>query len=308
VQRRSISSSRLHAAFTTSMASASVTGLSPSKVHFTVVRWPHSRQRARQGVSKDCPDSRRFPDKVPLGAFRALEKTITERTSRRVLRMTPCAGSQSLRRIGFSSFAGGVTGPLLAYEVMTAFFLEAGFLGIMLFGWNRVGRAPHFISTALVATGTNISMFWILASNSWMQTPQGIKIVNGRVVPVDWIKIIFNPSFSYRFIHMALAAFIAAALVVAATGAWHLLRGRRDPAVRTMFSMAIGLLMIITPLQILAGDAHGLNTRKYQPAQITAIEGIWRPSTVARHSICSASLTQRPKQRVIAYRYRTSAA
>ncbi|WP_321883905.1 cytochrome ubiquinol oxidase subunit I [Burkholderia cepacia] len=176
---------------------------------------------------------------------------------------------------GFSSFAGSVTGPLLAYEVMTAFFLEAGFLGIMLFGWNRVGRVPHFISTALVAIGTNISMFWILASNSWMQTPQGFEIVSGRVVPVDWSKIVFNPSFPYRFVHMAFAAFLVAALVVAATGAWHLLRGRRDPAVRTMFSMATGLLVIIAPLQILAGDAHGLNTREYQPAKIAAIEGIW---------------------------------
>lgn len=118
-------------------------------------------------------------------------------------------------------------------------------------------------------------MFWILSSNSWMQTPQGIAVVNGRVVPVDWFKIVFNPSFPYRFVHMAFAAFLVAALVVAATGAWHLLRGRRDPGVRTMFSMALGLLVVIAPLQILAGDAHGLNTRKYQPAKIAAIEGIW---------------------------------
>ncbi|MCX4177340.1 MULTISPECIES: cytochrome ubiquinol oxidase subunit I [Paraburkholderia] len=176
---------------------------------------------------------------------------------------------------GFSSFAGGVTGPLLDYEVMTAFFLEAGFLGIMLFGWNRVGRVAHFGATALVAIGTIISMFWILASNSWMQTPQGFAIVNNRVVPVDWWKIVFNPSFPYRLAHMGLAAFIVAALVVAATGAWHLLRGRRDPAVRTMFSMALWLLLALAPLQILVGDAHGLNTRRYQPIKIAAIEGLW---------------------------------
>ncbi|WP_341318747.1 cytochrome ubiquinol oxidase subunit I [Paraburkholderia sp. IMGN_8] len=176
---------------------------------------------------------------------------------------------------GFSSFAGGVTGPLLDYEVMTAFFLEAGFLGIMLFGWNRVGRVAHFGATALVAIGTIISMFWILASNSWMQTPQGFAIVNNRVVPVDWWKIVFNPSFPYRLAHMGLAAFIVAALVVAATGAWHLLRGRRDPAVRTMFSMALWLLLAFAPLQILVGDAHGLNTRRYQPIKIAAIEGLW---------------------------------
>ena len=176
---------------------------------------------------------------------------------------------------GFASYAGSVTGPLLAYEVMTAFFLEAGFLGIMLFGWQRVGPRAHFAATVLVAIGTIISMFWILASNSWMQTPQGIAIVDHRVVPVDWWKIIFNPSFPYRLVHMALAAFIVAALVVAATGAWHLLRGRRDAAVKTMLSMSLGLLVVLAPLQIFAGDAHGLNTRRYQPAKIAAIEGLW---------------------------------
>ncbi|CAN0625042.1 cytochrome bd ubiquinol oxidase subunit I [Burkholderia multivorans] len=176
---------------------------------------------------------------------------------------------------GFSSFAGAVTGPLLAYEVLTAFFLEAGFLGIMLFGWNRVGRVAHFCATALVAIGTIISMFWILASNSWMQTPQGIAIVDQRVVPLDWWQIVFNPSFPYRLAHMGLAAFIVAALFVAATGAWHLLRGRRDPAVRTMFSMALGLLLALAPVQILVGDAHGLNTLHHQPAKLAAIEGLW---------------------------------
>ncbi|KDB06869.1 cytochrome bd ubiquinol oxidase subunit I [Burkholderia sp. lig30] len=176
---------------------------------------------------------------------------------------------------GFSSFAGAVTGPLLAYEVLTAFFLEAGFLGIMLFGWNRVGRVAHFCATALVAIGTIISMFWILASNSWMQTPQGIAIVDQRVVPLDWWQIVFNPSFPYRLAHMGLAAFIVAALFVAATGAWHLLRGRRDPAVRTMFSMALGLLLVLAPVQILVGDAHGLNTLRHQPAKLAAIEGLW---------------------------------
>jgi len=203
---------------------------------------------------------------------------------------------------GFSSFAGSVTGPLLAYEVMTAFFLEAGFLGIMLFGRNRVGRVPHFIATALVAIGTNISMFWILASNSWMQTPRGIAIVDGRVVPVDWFSIVFNPSFPYRFVHMALAAFIVAALVVAATGAWHLLRGRRDPAVRKMFSMAIGLLVVIAPLQILAGDAHGLNTREYQPAKLAAIEGVWE----TEHNGTALNLFGIPDMDAETTRYRVS--
>ena len=176
---------------------------------------------------------------------------------------------------GFSKFAGPITGPLLTYEVMTAFFLEAGFLGIMLFGWDRVGRKAHFGATLLVATGTLISTFWILASNSWMQTPQGFAVENGHVVPLDWMKIIFNPSFPYRLAHMAIAAFIVGALLVAATGAWHLLRGRRDPAVKTMFSMALWLLLVLAPVQALVGDQHGLNTRKYQPAKIAAIEGLW---------------------------------
>jgi cytochrome bd ubiquinol oxidase subunit I len=176
---------------------------------------------------------------------------------------------------GFSSFAGPVTGPLLTYEVMTAFFLEAGFLGIMLFGWNKVGPKAHFGATLMVAIGTLISTFWILASNSWMQTPQGFRIEGDHVVPVDWFAIIFNPSFPYRLAHMAIAAFIVAALVVAATGAWHLLRGRRDPAIRKTFSMALWLLLALTPIQAVVGDAHGLNTREYQPAKIAAIEGLW---------------------------------
>jgi cytochrome d ubiquinol oxidase subunit I len=176
---------------------------------------------------------------------------------------------------GFARFAGSVTGPLLTYEVMTAFFLEAGFLGIMLFGWGKVGPRAHFVATVLVATGTVISTFWILASNSWMQTPQGFKVEGGRVVPTDWLAIIFNPSFPYRLAHMTIAALLVVALLVTATGAWHLLRGRRDPAIRTMFSMALWMLLILTPIQILVGDQHGLNTRKYQPAKLAAIEGLW---------------------------------
>jgi cytochrome d ubiquinol oxidase subunit I len=175
----------------------------------------------------------------------------------------------------FASFAGPITGPLLAYEVMTAFFLEAGFLGIMLFGWNKVGPRAHFGATLTVAVGTLISTFWILASNSWMQTPQGFRIEGDHVVPVSWLKIIFNPSFPYRLAHMTIAAFIVAALVVAATGAYHLLKGRRDPAVRKMFSMALWLLLVLAPIQAVVGDQHGLNTLHYQPAKIAAIEGLW---------------------------------
>jgi cytochrome d ubiquinol oxidase subunit I len=175
----------------------------------------------------------------------------------------------------FSDFAGAVTGPLLAYEVLTAFFLEAGFLGVMLFGWSRVGPGLHFFATLMVAVGTLVSATWILASNSWMQTPQGYAIVDGRVVPTDWLAVIFNPSFPYRLAHMTVAAYLATALVVGAAGAWHLLRGRDDAAIRTMTSMAMWMLLLVAPVQVLIGDLHGLNTLAHQPAKIAAIEGHW---------------------------------
>ena len=175
----------------------------------------------------------------------------------------------------FSDFAGAVTGPLLTYEVLTAFFLEAGFLGVMLFGWNRVGRGLHFFSTVMVAIGTLISTFWILASNSWMQTPQGYEILDGRVIPVDWFAVIFNPSFPYRLTHMAIAAFVATAFFVGASAAWHLLRGRDNPAIRRMLSMAMWMALVVAPIQAVVGDAHGLNTLEHQPAKIAAIEGHW---------------------------------
>jgi cytochrome bd ubiquinol oxidase subunit I len=175
----------------------------------------------------------------------------------------------------FSSFAGSITGPLLSYEVMTAFFLEAGFLGVMLFGWNKVGPGLHLFSTIMVAIGTLISATWILASNSWLHTPQGFEIINGRVVPVDWLKVIFNPSFPYRLVHMTLAAYLATALFVGASGAWHVLRGRATPAVRRMLSMAMWMILVVTPIQMVVGDQHGLNTLEYEPAKIAAVEGHW---------------------------------
>ena len=175
----------------------------------------------------------------------------------------------------FSRFAGGITGPLLTYEVLTAFFLEAGFLGVMLFGLSRVGPGLHFLSTVVVAIGTLLSATWILASNSWMHTPQGYEIVDGRVIPVDWILVILNPSFPYRLAHMVAAAYLATALMVGASGAWHILRGRTDPAVRTMLSMAMWMVLATAPLQAWIGDVHGLNTLEHQPAKVAAIEGHW---------------------------------
>ncbi len=175
----------------------------------------------------------------------------------------------------FSEFAGSITGPLLAYEVLTAFFLEAGFLGVMLFGWTRVGPGLHFLATCMVALGTLISATWILASNSWMQTPQGYAIANGVVVPQDWIAVIFNPSFPYRLLHMSVAAFLCTALFVGASGAWHLLNRNDTIAVRKMLSMAMWMIVIVAPIQAVIGDFHGINTLAHQPAKIAALEGHW---------------------------------
>jgi cytochrome d ubiquinol oxidase subunit I len=180
----------------------------------------------------------------------------------------------------FSDYAGAITGPLLAYEVLTAFFLEAGFLGVMLFGWTRVGPGLHFLATCMVALGTLISATWILGANSWMQTPQGYAIAEGRMVPVDWLRIIFNPSFPYRLVHMSIAAFLSTALFVGGSAAWHLLRKRDnqqrgDEAVRTMLSMAMWMVLVVAPIQAVVGDMHGLNTLQHQPAKIAALEGHW---------------------------------
>lgn len=175
----------------------------------------------------------------------------------------------------FSDFAGSITGPLLTYEVLTAFFLEAGFLGVMLFGWNKVGEKLHFFATCMVALGTLMSTFWILASNSWMQTPQGFEIINNQVVPVDWLAVIFNPSFPYRLAHMGVAAFLASAFFIAASASWHLLKGHKTSPMKKMLSMSLWMILILAPIQALIGDVHGLNTLKHQPAKIAAIEGHW---------------------------------
>ncbi|AZB65919.1 cytochrome ubiquinol oxidase subunit I [Cereibacter sphaeroides] len=174
----------------------------------------------------------------------------------------------------FSDRAGPVVGPLMAYEVLTAFFLEAGFLGIMLFGRKRVGDGLHMLATAMVAIGTLISATWILAVNSWMHTPAGFSMgENGQFLPEDWWAIIFNPSFPYRLVHMVLAAYLTTALVVAGTAGYHLLRDRTNPATRRMFSMATGMILVVAPIQILAGDMHGLNSLEHQPVKVMAMEG-----------------------------------
>ena len=174
----------------------------------------------------------------------------------------------------FSDKAGPVIGPLMGYEVLSAFFLEAGFLGVMLFGEKRVGPGLHYFATLMVAVGTLISATWILSVNSWMQTPAGFSInAAGQFVPEDWWAVIFNPSFPYRFVHMVLAAYLTTAFVVGGIGAWHLLKDTTSRGARVMFSMAMWMAALVAPIQIFAGDQHGLNTLEYQPAKVAAMEG-----------------------------------
>jgi cytochrome d ubiquinol oxidase subunit I len=171
---------------------------------------------------------------------------------------------------------GNVIGPLMSYEVLTAFFLEAGFLGIMLFGRGRVPKGVHFFATAMVALGTVISAFWILSANSWMQTPVGHRVAEDGVLHAeDWWQVIFNPSFPYRLAHMVAAAYLTTALVVAGIGAWYILRERSVPHGKIMLGMGLSLLVWLAPLQLVIGDLHGLNTREHQPAKIAALEAHW---------------------------------
>ena len=175
----------------------------------------------------------------------------------------------------FSEVAGNVVGPLIGYEVLTAFFLEATFLGVMLFGWNRVSPNLHVLAAILVAVGTSMSAFWILAANSWMQTPAGHEVKNGIAFPVDWLTIIFNPSFPYRFAHMFTAAYLTTSLVVLAVGARYLLANKYIEEAKTMMRMGLGMVAILAPLQAVIGDQHGLNTAHFQPAKIAAMEAHW---------------------------------
>jgi cytochrome d ubiquinol oxidase subunit I len=175
----------------------------------------------------------------------------------------------------FSVAVGNVIGPLIGYEVLTAFFLEATFLGILLFGFNRVPPWLYVLSAAIVALGTAMSAFWILSANSWMQTPAGYELKNGIAYPTDWIAVIFNPSFPYRFAHMLNAAYLTGGFVVLAVGARYLLAGTHVEQARTMLRMAIGLTAVLAPLQLVIGDQHGLNTLHYQPMKVAAMEAHW---------------------------------
>jgi len=175
----------------------------------------------------------------------------------------------------FAEATAPVLGPLFSYEVLTAFFLEATFLGIMLFGWNKVGPKLHFFATAMVAIGTMLSAFWILSANSWMHTPAGYELRDGVFYPTDWWAIVFNPSFPYRLVHMVLAAYLTTAFVILGVGAWYRLKGTAHEASRVMLIMGVAFVSIVTPLQIVAGDFHGLKTLEYQPAKVAAMEAHW---------------------------------
>lgn len=177
---------------------------------------------------------------------------------------------------GFMEKTGDISGPLLGYEVMTAFFLEASFLGVMLYGKERVSNRMHIFSCVMVAIGTSMSAFWILALNSWMQTPAGFEVLaNGKIIATDWLAIIFNPSFPYRFTHKMLASFVTVGFLIAGLSAWRFLAGRGDAAAAKLLRTGVAIVAVVLPLQIIVGDMHGLNTLKHQPAKVAAMEGLW---------------------------------
>ncbi|VTU13122.1 Cytochrome bd-II oxidase subunit 1 [Variovorax sp. SRS16] len=177
---------------------------------------------------------------------------------------------------GFMEKVGNIAGPLLGYEVLTAFFLEAGFLGVMLFGHGKVSEGVHLMSSFFVAFGTTLSAFWILALNSWMQTPAGYEIVDGIYHVKSWVDVIFNPSFPYRFTHMLLASALTCAFLLTGLSAWQLLRGAGRRSAAPVMRVGLTLAAMLVPLQIVVGDAHGLNTLEHQPAKIAAMEGVWQ--------------------------------
>lgn len=185
----------------------------------------------------------------------------------------------------FSHAVGNIIGPLHGYEVLTAFFLEASFLGIMLFGWRRVDRKLHFAATCIVAVGTLLSAFWILAANSWMHTPAGYELVDGVFMVRDWLAVIFNPSFPYRFVHMMLGSYLTTALLISGISAYHLLRDKANAHARATFAVASLAITVLAPLQILAGDQHGLEVERNQPVKLAAMEALWETQRAAPFTV-----------------------
>lgn len=186
---------------------------------------------------------------------------------------------------GFMERVGNIAGPLLGYEVLTAFFIEATFLAIMLFGKNRVSNRVHMISTVLVALGTSVSAFWILSLDSWMQTPQGYTFTDGKFYAAHWLQIIFNPSFPYRLSHMFVASLLTSAFLVSGISAWRMLRKVDGPATALVLKTGVAMAAVLAPLQLFLGDQHGLNTFAHQPAKIAAIEAIWNTESGAAFTV-----------------------
>lgn len=217
----------------------------------------------------------RTRDTAWLGAYRLWTKVFAISFAMGVVSGIVMSFQFSTNWPGFMEKAGNVAGPLLGYEVLTAFFLEATFLGVMLFGHGRVSERMHLVANAVVAGGTTLSAFWILALNSWMQTPTGVEWVNGELHVTSWLEVIFNPSFPYRFTHMLLASFLTASFVIAGLSAWQLRHGKATVATPKTLKLGLTLAAVLIPLQIFVGDMHGLNTLKHQPAKLAGIEAIW---------------------------------
>jgi cytochrome d ubiquinol oxidase subunit I len=231
---------------------------------FFRLRWLQTRHGPDQAVAQGWLDAYRFWTKVfalsfALGVVSGITMSFQFGTN------WP----------GFMEHAGNIAGPLLGYEVLTAFFLEAGFLGVMLFGHGKVSERVHLMSTFFVAFGTTLSAFWILALNSWMQTPAGYEIIDGVYHVKSWIDVIFNPSFPYRFTHMVLASALTCAFLISGLAAWQLLRGVGQRSAPRVLRVGLSLAALLIPVQIFVGDAHGLNTLEHQPAKIAAMEGVW---------------------------------
>lgn len=195
----------------------------------------------------------------------------------------------------FSQNVGNVLGPLMSYEVLTAFFLEAGFLGIMLFGWKRVAKSLHLFSTLMVTLGATFSAFWILSANSWMHTPDGYRIENGIFFVSSWWKVIFNPSFPYRLTHMLIASYLTTSVLIAGISAWYLIHKRHALLAQKAFSLSLFAILFLAPLQLFVGDLHGLNTLKYQPMKISAIEARWETMRGAPLTIFALPSMQQEK-------------
>ena len=231
---------------------------------FFRVRWLKTRHGSDRGAAQGWLDAYRFWTKVfaltfALGVVSGITMSFQFGTN------WP----------GFMQKVGNIAGPLLGYEVLTAFFLEAGFLGVMLFGHGKVSERVHLMATAFVAFGTTLSAFWILALNSWMQTPAGHEIVDGVYHVKSWVEVIFNPSFPYRFTHMVLASGLTCAFLLAGLSAWQLLRGVGQRSAPRVLRVGLTLAALLIPVQIVVGDMHGLNTLQHQPAKIAAVEGVW---------------------------------